>query len=603
MKHTVYIYALAPVLFLASCTDILDTAPYGKAASATMWTTENLTDMGIAALYANLRDWGPYNGTLTKGVGPYGFESLGVTGQHAYTQSVTNGTATPGSGLFSSTWKKLYEGVHRANDAIANIPVKSPVSAEKKGRLVAEAKFLRAFHYYRLNELFHGVPIYTEPVDEADCIKTQSTEEEVWQLIIDDLTDCIDEPNFPDNDFSQGRATKGAAYALRGKTYLRRKEWQKAADDFAAVGTCGYSLFSGGYRELFLEQNERSAEMIFSVQNVAETDYGSWSLQYCGTRSAGVAGANGWGDYQVHPFAVDLHENADGTPFNWDDIIPDYTTMTPDEREVYFLRDTLDANGQAIEPRVTIAVGNRLKAIAEAVGEDVAGRYLPFGNEARIRQAYIGRDPRLEMNVITPYAVFRGFDGGSNEFYNTARWPFVGNQANTGLGDLQPNVTNLFYYFHRKFVYEGNNPVPRQACPTDDPLIRYADVLLLWAEALCELNQLSEAADKVNAVRARPSVEMPPVAYASQDELRQKIRNERRIEFLNEGVNFFDEMRWRTLKETKYAPGAAAQQVWGKAAAGGIYVWPNGNDLYVWPVPQAEVEKNPNLLHTPGWQY
>ncbi len=84
-----------------------------------------------------------------------------------------------------------------------------------------------AYYYYRLNAVFGGVPLYIGQTSAEDYKKERPTEEAVWRKIIDLLTDCINEPNLPNkyasgnNDY--GRITKGAAYALRGKTYMGQK--------------------------------------------------------------------------------------------------------------------------------------------------------------------------------------------------------------------------------------------------------------------------------------------------------------------------------------------------------------------------------------------
>jgi len=572
--------------FFMSCTDILNTAPYNKPASSTMWTSENLTDMGVAAVYAQLRN-------ITSGsYGQYAWDEWGCMGHGRSSGGAFNGTITASNSAFSSLWSRAYEGIHRANDAIFNIPDKSPVAEAKKARLVAECKFLRAFYYYRLNELFRGVPIYLEPIKVEECIRTQETEEAVWLQIIDDLTDCINEPNIPDIDRTTGRVTKGAAYALRGKTYLHRKKYAEAAADFAKVGDCGYELFQGGFKELFAEANERCKEMIFSVQNISDVGYGGTVQFYTGTRSSF---GSCWNSFLVSANGVDMYECTDGKPFDWDNIIPGFKSMEAKQREVYFLRDTEGASQNVIN-----AVNTRLNALSA----EAQALYLPSGNEDRIRQAYLNRDPRLGMSVITPYSTYLGVYANA-DLLTTLRWPFV-NEGNTTANipnaDLWTDSNTQFHYLHRKFVYEGNNPVGlpgRDRVPIDEPLIRYADVLLSWAEALVELDMLAEAAAKVNMVRGRKSVEMPDVIYADKDELRAKVRNERRVEFMNEGVNFFDEMRWRTWKESKFDVGGLLY-CWG--AVHQPFVWP-GDHYYVWPAPVTEVERNPNLKKTAGWIY
>ncbi|MDF9831145.1 RagB/SusD family nutrient uptake outer membrane protein [Parabacteroides sp. PF5-6] len=583
MNRLFSIVAAIGMLSLATaCTDILDTAPYNRPASSTMWGTENLTDMGVAGIYSNLRGWG-YAGDGA-GYGLYALDQWGVTSQRRDNEPFMNGTATTSQGLFSNFWKKAYEGIHRANDAIKNIPEVSPVSAEKKGRLVAEAKFLRALHYYKLNELFKGVPVYLEPITPDECTLGQSSENEVWEQIAKDLTDCINEPNFPNIDLKEGRATKGAAYALRGKVYMHQQKWDQAAADFAKVGECGYALFQDGYKELFTEANERCEEMIFSVQHIGDAGFGGNSQFYCGTRSSF---GSCWNTFLVAPSFVDMYEYADGKAFNWDDIIPGFNAMDPKAREVYFLR-----NIEGASATVTDAVQKRL----DALGDAAKAVYLPAGNEERIKKAYENRDPRLAASVITPYSTYLGIFG-TNEILTTSTWPM----ADQAGGDLWTDSRTQFHYLHRKFVYEGNNPIPaRDRCPTDEPMIRYADVLLLWAEALVEQGKLTEAAEKVNMVRGRASVGMPPVQYTGQDDLREKVRHERRIEFVNEGINFFDEMRWKTLKETKFKAGNGITQVWGAVVS--PYTW-QGDYKYTWPIPAKEVEMNPNLTPTPGWIY
>ena len=595
---------------LTACSNVLDTSPANNPSSEIMWTNENLTDMGVAGIYANLRNLceSTSNGN-SAAVGFYGFDCYGTTGQMVRNTALTN-APNVGSGVFSNTWKRMYEGIHRANDAILNIPLKSPVSAEKKGRLVAESKFLRAFYYYMLNQLYKGVPYYDVPVVPADATKSQETEAFIWEKVIADLTDCINEPNFPDNSYKEGRASKGAAYALRGKAYMHTKAYDKAAADFAKVGECGYSLFQGGYKELFLEANEACSEMIFRVQNIAETGYGNQVQRFVGTNSATGGGTvHGWNDYMATPDVVDLYENADGTPFNWDDVIPGYSTMPAAKREVYFLRDT-KKNGAEIHAQVTTAVEDRLKAL-EKTYSDIRIFYLEEGNEARIRAAYTNRDPRLEMNVITPYSTFKGWRNTPAEaFESTYRIPTAGTtREDRAVADFWPNNGNKTggnsYYFHRKFVWEGFNTVQRDYGPTDEPIIRYADVLLAWAEALVEqpTPNLSLAAEKVNMVRGRSSVNMPNVVYTDKEDLLKKIKQERKREFVNEGVDFFDEMRWGTLKESKFYTGNGAKSVWGAIIGGTAYAWPSTGDLNIWPVPTAEVERNTNLVKTPGWTY
>ena len=634
MKKILNLLALAAVLGTSTaCTDILDTAPYDKLSSGTMWTTEESVDQGVIGVYYSLQR--PFHGDKFIGanamIGYYGYDALGMAGQGEYgMQNLFTKSVNPSNGFFLKTWQWMYDGVHRANAAIAGIQ-NAPINDAKKARLVAECKVLRAFFYDRLNILFGngglGVPLYTEPVNPSECNKGQSTEQEVWAQVIQDLSDAIAEPNLPDNQIQgEGRVSKGAAYALRGKAYLLTKEYDKAIADFAKVGDCGYKLFPN-YRQLFKVANERCEEMILSVQYIEDpTGYGTGIQKYCAAFTQGAKDSRGcWGDLQVTPAVVNLYEEVDGQTvkkFAWEDYLSDWKKVTDMEaaeghtkyRKVFFIRDKY-LNGQEIHPTVTKVIDTELAKLPK----EVQAFYLPEGNEARLKAAYAHRDPRLAYNVVTPYANYLGVNSNSTaEEWYTFRWPVAGkyyaDQASAE-PNANPNLPDSYYasgfmnaqaefkYIHRKFIGEGLEYQRREQNPVDEPIIRYADVLLMWAEALVEKGDLSGAMSKVKEVRDRVGIPTMASSFSDQTTARNYVRDERRREFVNEGVNFFDEMRWRTLKETKFDE-KVAQHAWGgsESTGGTVYDW-IGEQWYTWPVPKSEIELNPNLTRTPGWEY
>lgn len=537
MKKILNLLALAAVLGTSTaCTDILDTAPYDKLSSGTMWTTEESVDQGVIGVYYSLQR--PFHGDKFIGanamIGYYGYDALGMAGQGEYgMQNLFTKSVNPSNGFFLKTWQWMYDGVHRANAAIAGIQ-NAPINDAKKARLVAECKVLRAFFYDRLNILFGngglGVPLYTEPVNPSECNKGQSTEQEVWAQIIQDLSDAIAEPNLPDNQIQgEGRVSKGAAYALRGKAYLLTKEYDKAIADFAKVGDCGYKLFPN-YRQLFKVANERCEEMILSVQYIEDpTGYGTGIQKYCAAFTQGAKDSRGcWGDLQVTPAVVNLYEEVDGQTvkeFAWEDYLSDWKKVTDMEaaeghtkyRKVFFIRDKY-VNGQEIHPTVTKVIDTELAKLPK----EVQAFYLPEGNEARLKAAYAHRDPRLAYNVVTPYANYLGVNSNSTaEEWYTFRWPVAGkyyaDQASAE-PNANPNLPDSYYasgfmnaqaefkYIHRKFIGEGLEYQRREQNPVDEPIIRYADVLLMWAEALVEKGDLSGAMSKVKEVRDRVGI-------------------------------------------------------------------------------------------------
>lgn len=583
----------ASVAVLTGCQgDLMDTFPYGSISSGNMWTSENLADQGVTGIYNVL-----YDADVAYDL--YKFDSFGVTSDcREMDYSIMKGTVTTGDGLFSGYWQNHYKGIHRANDAIANLP-KIEMDEAKKARLIAESKFFRAFFYYKLNIMYKGVPLYLEPIELEECIQGRETEARVWEAIISDLTDCINESNLPGKyekgNSSFGRITKGAAYALRGKVYMWLKEWNKAEADFRQVGEQGYGLFQGDYKELFKEANEQSEEMVFSLQCTGLSGYGNdFSFRY-GSR---VSFGSCWNTYLPSADFVESYECKDGKPFNWNDYIPGYNEMNADARAVFFLRDTI-GEFQAYPNDVKASLHKGFKQM-ETNGADMA-KYLPAGNETRIKKVYEDRDPRLMASVITPYSSYLGANGSATYTY-TLRWPYVGFDTAEPF-DVKTDTNNRFYYLFRKFVAEGSTEIPnRSYSAIDIPLIRYADVVLSLAECLNEQNKTTEAIEWVNKVRARAGIALlnsnQYTQVTGQENMRKRICNERRWEFNGEGVNFFDEMRWKSWHESKFFKGAGLKQIWGTFQY--EYTW-GGDHLYTWPVPRTEVQMNTNLIQNSGW--
>ncbi|TXH22574.1 MAG: RagB/SusD family nutrient uptake outer membrane protein [Chitinophagaceae bacterium] len=626
-----FIYSLATICILGSipaCNRLLETSPNNKISSGTMWSTESLVDQGVIGVYYSLQRPVRSNGLIgtSQNIGYYGYEAFGMTGQGEYNlDNLFSSAVKPSAAYFSHHWKWCYDGIHRANDAIKHIPLVA-MKEEKKNRLVAECKVLRAFFYMRLNELYGreglGVPLYTEPISPSEGNKGQSPESEVWDQVIKDLSDAINETALPNNQIQgEGRVSKGAAYAIRGRVYLLTKQYDKAAADFAKVGESGYKLFPN-YKQLFKVANERCEEMVMSVQYIEEpTGYGTALQKFCAAFQQGAKDSRGcWTDLQVTPALVNLYEVIDGNtvkPFNWSDYLPQWDAVSAigtANRKVFFIRDQ-KVNGADIHSTITNVINtelNKLDPSAKAL-------YLQEGNEARIKAAFANRDPRLAYNVITPYADFKGVNSNSTTDGNyTFRFPVTGKYYVDQSGaepNLNKNLPSNYYtsgtcnaqaefkYVQRKFVGEGLEYARREQNPVDEPIIRYADVLLMWAEALVEMGDLPGAMDKVKQVRDRVGIPTMNASFASQTTARNYVRDERRRELEGEGVNFFDEMRWKTLKETKFDQ-KVAQHAWGgtESTGGTTYEWV-GDYWYTWPVPKAEIELNKNLKPTPGWVY
>ena len=573
---------------MAGCgADFLDTTPTNNISGSSIWTKATLAEQAVIGVYNVFLDqYCPNSGILDSHRIPWDAYSSVMDTDKNWIKRMPNctGAATPSSGLFSDIYKRFYTFIYRANDVIDNIGQVPDMSTGEKQRAIAECKFLRAFAYMRLNILYKGVPLYMNAITSPENgNKARSSEADVWAAILQDLTDCVNEPNLPgkynSGDSNYGRVTKGAAYALRGQV-----------DDFNSVADCGFGLYTKAgatsYKQLLKIANEQCEEMIFSVQCIKQYGYSNTRNITYGNRC--TAGSM-WNNYLPNPHFVESFETATGEKFNWDNYLPGYSAMKEKERVVFFLRDGLSA---AEKERMA------------AYGADM-NKYLDSGNEARIKKACESRDPRLQMAVITPYAQYNGASSGIAHTY-TLRWPYRGSDSAEPF-DIRTDTNDKFYYLWRKFVPEGLEQTERDTYGLDIPLIRYAEVLLLKAEALNEWGSTheSEAIRCVNEVRRRAGhVELNNATYPAtkvngQSDLRERIRNEYYWEIGGEDSMYFHELRWGTWKDKKFDNNRnGLMQMWGETT----YTWYwLGDQCWSWPIPAKEMEMNSNLEQNEGW--
>ncbi len=589
-------------LMAVSCQkELLDTVPTGAISTSVVWTKASLARNAVTGVY---NEFYTLYTAATGGNGDSwrnmfeGYSSvMDIDKNWREHYLVIYGAGTPSSSDVANMFKFYYTIVFRANDVIAHIDAVPDMDAAEKSRLKSEALFLRAFAYYNLNVLWGGVPLYTDYIsDSKKATAPRSSESEVWEQIIDDLTVCIDNPNLPDRYSAgaaeYGRVTKGAAYTLRGIVYQWQEKWAAALDDFKKVEDCGYTLFSGDWADLLHPQNEQCSEMIFAIQCEAQEAMGNIRGRSFGNRDTG---GSGWNNYLPNPAYVQSFENADGSPFRWTDIIPEWNDMKPEARSVFFLRDGMTAD--------------EIQKMTE-YGADMS-KYLTGGNEARIKRAYDNRDPRLKKSVITPYSTYTG-SISNVERTLTLRWPYRKDTASPW--DIRTDTNSMFYYLWRKYVPVGNECTTAWLYEQDIILFRYAEVLLRRAECLNELGRTEEAVTLVNQVRKRAgavtlnNASYPATAVSGQDNMRERIRNEFYWELGGEDSMYFNELRWGTWKDRKFRDGTmesaalstnGLMQIWGSLTYNWVY---NGDYVRYWPIPAKEREMNPSLTQNPGWK-
>lgn len=585
MKKTFKILiAILAFFYLAGCDSFLDRYPYDSISAETVYASAMLAENAVVGVYSNLCS----NYISTSALNWDGLSNVIDPAEQSVSLSYPylRGTIQSNHSMFSDHWKRFYEGINRANDVISNIGGTVELPVETRECRIAECKFIRAYYYFKLNTLWKGVPVYLENLAPNEYTKARSSEEQVWQVIIDDLNAIIDNDHIPvkykAGDSNYGRITKGAAHALRGKVYMWLKEWEKAESDFIKVGECGFDLFHGSYADLFKEANEKCDEMVFSVTmeeisghgNVYSRNYGNW-----------MTAGNGNNDFYMNTNFVNSYQWADGRPFSFDDVIPGFESMSPEARSVYFCRNNMTDSE---------------KATMTGYGADMT-LYDPVANESRILQAYTGRDPRLNATVIVPYTDYLGGMAAGEAINYQTRWPY--RSENSPSFDLRTRSTGNMLYCIRKFVAVGKEYMNPLYNPVDVPIIRYADILLCLAESLNEQGKTNEAIPFINRVRKRAGVAElnsgpTHLEVTGQSDLRKRIRDEKRWELACEEQLYVEELRWGTWKETKFAESNGLQQCWGSSVY--EYIW--GGDAYLtWAIPSAEREKNPNLTQNSGW--
>ena len=631
-KKLLFVFAVLP---FASCTGMLDVAPADQIASANMWTNESLADKGMAGLYDNF-----YKEDLTRiqlrhndmtGINRQGW--MGMEFQTDFVsdnyplKALSDATKDAADFVIWYEWKWAYTSIHQINDALENLH-RAGLSTEKYERYICEARFLRAWFYSRLVKIYGGVPLYLEVISEAECTKGQSTAVEVWNAVIDDLTYCIDNQYCPNNTLTEnyGRPSKGAAYSLRGMAYMwmayeaekgenptdydASHYYQLAVNDFEMVDDCGYGLWAGKFIDFFNYTNEKDHEMIFPLQFTSDAGY-------CDNLQLMIGGRDTWNSWSnARPSAdfVDYFQNANGTKFNWEDVIPEWNNseFTPDEnfykREVFFFRDgiSLDAQGNVVQDNWDRDQAAIIQERINRIGVDVFRQYyLPDGNEDRIRKAYENRDPRLKDIVLTPYEPYDTFkdvsdNGGKIQIGKELRWPFI--TEGDDYGDYYIGTYNSMYVYKKYSYSKPEDLIDRLRCPTDWPLIRYTDVVLQLAEAYVHVGRAGDAVSIVNQIRSRAG--MPSVSVGTDEEVMEAIRYERRVELCLEGHDYFDEWRWGTYKQMKFGGrDTYGGQSWWKEWQGYDYNWYYTDDMYPWGAPASECQRNPNLKQKPGWAY
>ena len=293
MKAYILIFSIL-IGIATSCTDYLEFPPEQEVPVTQFFHTEADAQKAVNAMYGYLRWWdiSAFNylilgslpsGDILKGSSP---------GDGSWANEFVNYQFSKTNIQIQDFWSSRYKGINLSNQVLSNVPDIS-MDAGLKVRMIAEAKFMRAFHYFYLVRAFGGVPLIAQvPMGPEGLVRT--TAAQTWNFIAQDLIDAI--PGLPATvpPAEYGRTTQWAAKALLAKTYMYQENWPqcKAVSD-DVINNGPFDLYPDFY-QLFRPEQEFCAESIFEIVATQVPGNGDLSNSQF-AEIQGVRGQFGWG--------------------------------------------------------------------------------------------------------------------------------------------------------------------------------------------------------------------------------------------------------------------------------------------------------------------
>lgn len=536
-----FAFLLAACFALTACNDdFLNTKPLGEVDETSVWTDIALAEAFVVGIY--------------QGLGNGGFDEqmlASLTDESMFTHpgrginTITEARSNPADiGWVNGTlaWNSMYSRIRAANLAIDKLTDPDfPQAGATADRLIGEAKFMRAYYYHQLLRYYGGFPIIDYPytLDAETFEIPRNTFEESVNFIVADLDEAAS--LLIGKSAIRGRATQAAALALKSRVLLYAASdlhdgptASSKSADLAAFGNLEILAYTSGNRTERWQKAQAAAKAVLDLTTgnqmglsapVAHSDgiqtYINNSMARNGGQSEillgryfinlktenggrqglfnGPNGYNNWAGNTPVQLLIDDYEMMDGTSFSWDN--PEHAAAPYDNRDARFYASVL-YDGAQWKPRSS---ANQPR---DPLGQIQTGTYeVTSGGEV---VPHFGLDTR-----------------------------------NSPIEDW--NGTYTGYYF-RKFI--DANPVivdqnTWQEVPW--PVIRYTEAVLNYVEASIELGQEEEAKAWLNQIRFRVG---QPAVTETGEALKERYRNERRIEMAYEEQRYHDVRRWMIAEET-----------------------------------------------------
>ena len=552
MKNSKIVLGLLAVMmvFVSSCnSDFLNTKPLDKVSSEATWADGALSEAFIFNVYSYLG----YGGFEEQALAAYTDEAM-FTHSGRNINPFTEGAEAPDNLAWVSPtyeWGRMYLAIRQANVALENLPKATFTDAALKDKLTGETYFLRAYYYQQLLRFYGGVPLISKPYGlNEDYSIARSSYDDCVKFIVADLDKAI--TLLPDAKTAvAGRASKLSAMALKARVLL-----YAASDLHDGPTVKAKSTILGGYANLDLiayPSGDRQAR---------------WTAAKTATKAALDAGAG-------YKMALTAPVSAEEGKANYLSIAMGGQSGVGDGAaavELIFQRThtalfTQEDNWPLGGIHYGINNGPNgyhcwagNTPIQQLVDdyEMMDGTKFDWTNAAHKAAPYDNRDPRFYSTILYDGAPWKprpsdvvGLDPVSQ--IQTGYYADGAGGKINGIDTRESAVENWngsrTHYYTRKFIDANpavaDNQSSAQVIPW--PFIRYTEMALSYAEACLETNDEATAKTWINRIRFRAG--MPAVNDAGTA-LRDRLRNERRVELAYEEHRYHDARRWMIAPTT-----------------------------------------------------
>jgi hypothetical protein len=504
--------------------------------------------------------------------------SLAVSYYSAPQQGLMGGTYSASNYALNNYWSTYYKKIRQAALFLQNVN-STPISAQRKARLIAEAKYLRAFFYVSLIRFYGGVQIMpNETLNVEDVlISKRNTYKECVDYVVKELDEAAKGlPSAVTQEAAEyGHATRGAALALKARILLTAASPLFNGNSYSSnAAVLPYITYSQTYNPDLWQKAADAMKAVIDLNdyalvedNVTRPGHGFWKFAIKGRRTS----------EHIIPFIVSNGTSLESARFPRSRAGAGAGYGNPTDNAVQYFGMK---NGKSITDPTS--------------GYDAT---KPFEN----------RDPRFNYSIIYNQAPI--WKSGSGTTLVPVDIYF--NKASNALSadGIQVYYTKTGYY-SRKMA--NDSTVTSSSIQRALPVIRYAEILMGYAEALNELGQTQNAVTVLNQVRKRAGID-PGLGLRygieegiTKEGLRKIIQSDYVAEFLMEGHFWYDTRRWKTAEVTE---AATINSNYISKELNGTYTYEKRTALsvnwqpraYLAPIPQTEIDKSATLIQNPGW--